>query len=141
MEHVYPEDFENSDSDVENDPVPDPAPGSPVVTHIDGVKSISFFGFVNSLDVSCRASIHRLCYAAYHDSERTAPFLEHTQERARGLGAYHYSERTVPLPFHPQERAREPSNLSYWQWYRTTVVRVGESLLEKVRARKAKRTK
>jgi hypothetical protein len=52
MEHVNPDDYETSDSEVENDPAPDPAPGSPIVTHIDGVKSISFFGFVNDLDVS-----------------------------------------------------------------------------------------
>lgn len=115
MEHVSPDDYETSDSEVENDPVPDPAPGCPVVTHIDGVKSVSFFGFVNDLDVSYGAIIHRLCYAAYHNSERTAPFSEQSQETAR-----------------------EPGDLSYWQWYRTMVVRVGESLLQRFGARKAK---
>jgi hypothetical protein len=45
VEHVNPDDYETSDSEVKNDPVPDPAQGSPVVTHIDGFKSISSSGF------------------------------------------------------------------------------------------------
>ena len=64
-----PEEEEDSDSD-ERDPIPQP--GSPVMVHLDENKSISFFGFVNSLDVSFGAIILRLCYAAQH-FRRTPP--------------------------------------------------------------------
>jgi hypothetical protein len=53
---------------MEDDEPPTPGSGSPVVTHIDddGLKSVSYFGFVNGLDVSYGHIILRLCYAAHH---------------------------------------------------------------------------
>jgi hypothetical protein len=57
-EHIDPADYEP-------DPVPLPNPGSPVTTYIEGgAKSVSYFGFVNSLDVSFGAIMFKLCYAA-----------------------------------------------------------------------------
>jgi hypothetical protein len=65
MEHVNPDDYE-PDSDDEDPQPPKPQPGSPVTTFIEHGKSVSYFGFVNSSDVSYGAIILRLCYAAYH---------------------------------------------------------------------------
>jgi hypothetical protein len=50
----------------EPDPIPRVEPGSPVITHIADNKSLSYFGFANSLDVSYGAIILRLCFAAQH---------------------------------------------------------------------------
>jgi hypothetical protein len=72
-EYVNPSDYEASDSDCMNDPVPDPSPGSPVVMVTQGDRSVSYFGFVNPLDVPYGAIILRLCYASYHESGQTAP--------------------------------------------------------------------
>ena len=68
-EYLNPADYDYSDSDMEDDEPPTPGSGSPVVTHIDddGLKSVSYFGFVNGLDVSYGHIILRLCYAAHHN--------------------------------------------------------------------------
>ena len=41
--------------------------GSPVVVKIDGKRSVSYFGFVNNMDISFGAIILRLCYASSYD--------------------------------------------------------------------------
>ena len=58
VQYVDPEDYEEE--------IPDPIPGSPVVCHIDGDRAVSYFGFVNSLDIDYGSVILRLCYAAQH---------------------------------------------------------------------------
>jgi hypothetical protein len=66
-EYVDPRDYEDESSDEEGGGrVPPPSPGSPVVCSVVGNKSVSYFGFVNDLDVSYGAIILRLCYAAQH---------------------------------------------------------------------------
>lgn len=65
-ENINPDDYEDSD------PIPQPSPGSAIVTHLEGTKSISYFGFVNSLDVSYGAIVLRLCYAADHANPEQA---------------------------------------------------------------------
>ncbi|GKZ01325.1 hypothetical protein MPSEU_001083500 [Mayamaea pseudoterrestris] len=62
-ECVDPTDYEGED----DDEMPAPSPGSPALAHIDGNKSVSYFGFVNSLDVSYGAIMYRLCFAAEFD--------------------------------------------------------------------------
>lgn len=61
-EYMCPEDYE--DEEDYPDGAPPPTPGSPVVTSLGDSKSISYFGFVNSLDVSFGAIMLKLCYAA-----------------------------------------------------------------------------
>ena len=61
IEHQYPGDYEDEE-DYPDGPPP-PAPGSPVVMKTEGNKSVSYFGFVNILDVNYGAIIIRLCYA------------------------------------------------------------------------------
>jgi hypothetical protein len=69
MEHVDPRDYEDEWSDDESDtpraPRP-PSPGSPVVCSLQGDRSVSYFGFMNSWDLSYGAIVLRLCYAAQH---------------------------------------------------------------------------
>jgi hypothetical protein len=91
VEHVDPRDYGDEYSSDEDDaqmsgvrpaPVPPPpSPGSPVVCSIQGGKSASYFGFVNSLDVSYGAIVLtvRLCYAAQH----AAAGIAHRTEAAR----------------------------------------------------------
>ena len=67
VEVVNPEDFEDDyedDAELEADTTPEPNPGSPIVTHFDGYKCLSYFGFVNSADINFGAVILRLCYAS-----------------------------------------------------------------------------
>lgn len=61
-EYQYPENYEDEE-DYPDGPPP-PQPGSPVVTALKGSKSVSYFGFVNPLDVSYGAILLKLCYAA-----------------------------------------------------------------------------
>jgi hypothetical protein len=61
----YKDELEDEDSDYDQG-IPTPSPGSPVLTSIDGNRSVSYYGFVNPLDVSHGAIILRLCYAAMH---------------------------------------------------------------------------
>ena len=53
-EYINPADYQydGDDSDVEDDPVPEPSPGSPVVVRVRGNKSVAYCGFVNSCAVS-----------------------------------------------------------------------------------------
>jgi hypothetical protein len=51
------------DDSEDDDPPPVPQPGSPVIVSIVGGRCVSYFGFVNGLDVSYGAIILRLCYA------------------------------------------------------------------------------
>jgi hypothetical protein len=63
------EDVEEDDEEESEEEAPRaPQPGSPVITHIEENRCISFFGFVNSLDVSWGAIIHRLCFAAQYNT-------------------------------------------------------------------------
>mmetsp|Transcript_30649 Transcript_30649/g.50632 ORF Transcript_30649/g.50632 Transcript_30649/m.50632 type:complete len:334 (+) Transcript_30649:20-1021(+) len=107
-EYVNPADYED-DSDYEDGP-PAPNPGSPVVTAVRGNKSVSYFGFVNSMDVSYGAIILRLCYAAQHSSNAAAGAVGERDEAAS-------TERAAAL------EADDPQ-LSYWEWYVALVVRV-----------------
>lgn len=67
VEYVDPRDYEDESSDEDGGGrVPPPSPGSPVVCSVVGNKSVSYFGFVNPLDVSYGAIMLRLCYAAQH---------------------------------------------------------------------------
>jgi hypothetical protein len=66
VEYHDPRDYEDESSDEEGNRVPPPGPGSPVVCSVMGNKSVSYFGFVNSGDVSYGAIVLRLCYAAQH---------------------------------------------------------------------------
>jgi len=60
---------EHQDSEVDYDDVeeypygPPPPSGSPIVTALRDHKSVSYFGFVNPLDVSYSAILLKLCYA------------------------------------------------------------------------------
>ena len=56
-----------SDSDIEDDPVPEPSTDSPVVVHFGATGGcISYFGFVNIVDVSLFGAIMlRLVNAAH----------------------------------------------------------------------------
>lgn len=61
-EYINPDDYDLEEDEI----IPDPSPGSPVLTHIaDGQKSVSYYSFVNPLDVSRGAIVLRLCYAAF----------------------------------------------------------------------------
>lgn len=60
-EHQHPEDYEDEE-DFPNGPPP-PEPGSPFATVMRGSRSVSYFGFVNPLDVSYGAILLKLCYA------------------------------------------------------------------------------
>jgi hypothetical protein len=51
------------DDSEDDDPPPVPQPGSPVIVSSVGGRCVSYFGFVNGLDVSYGAIILRLCYA------------------------------------------------------------------------------
>jgi len=78
-ENINPDDYDDEDSD----PIPQPSPGSAIVTHLAGSKSISYFGFVNSLDVSYGAIVLRLCYAADHANPEQAIQAARTAGKAR----------------------------------------------------------
>jgi hypothetical protein len=70
VEFIDPADYEDSDSDGEDDPVPEPNTDSPVVVHFGAAGGcISYFGFVNSLDVSYGAIMLRLVNAAHYNHE------------------------------------------------------------------------
>ena len=60
-EYLCPEDYEDEE-DYPDGPPP-PTPGSPVITSLGEAKSVSYFGFVNPLDVSYGAILLKLCYA------------------------------------------------------------------------------
>lgn len=60
-EYLCPEDYEDEE-DYPDGPPP-PKPGSPVITSLGEGKSVSYFGFLNPLDVSYGAILLKLCYA------------------------------------------------------------------------------
>lgn len=68
-ELIEEEEEETDESDDNaDDTVPTPQPGSPVITYMNENRCcISYFGFVNPLDVSYGAIIHRLCYAGQYN--------------------------------------------------------------------------
>jgi len=71
-EYLCPEDYEDEE-DYPDGPPP-PTPGSPVITFLGDSKSVSYFGFVNPLDVSYGAIMLKLCYAkAPHHSPTPSP--------------------------------------------------------------------
>lgn len=61
IEYIDPADYEDSDSDYEPERVPQPSPDTPIAVHFgDNGGSVSYFGFVNPLDVSYGAIMLRL---------------------------------------------------------------------------------
>lgn len=78
VEHIDPADYEWSDSDSggresapEPSRLPEPNTESPVVVHFGNNGCISYFGFVNSLDVSYGAILHRLANVTYGNQANT----------------------------------------------------------------------
>jgi ribonuclease HI len=65
-EYQHPEDYEDEEDFPDGPPPPDP--GSPVVTLLGKDKSVSYFGFVNPLDVSYGSILLKLCYARLQSS-------------------------------------------------------------------------
>ncbi|KAL7546412.1 hypothetical protein ACHAWF_009749 [Thalassiosira exigua] len=57
-------DFEDEEDYPDGPPPPEPEPGSAAVSAIRGSKSVSYFGFVNPLDVDYGSILLKLCYAA-----------------------------------------------------------------------------
>jgi len=78
-EYLCPEDYEDEE-DYPDGPPP-PTPGSPVITSLGESKSVSYFGFANSLDVSYGAILLKLCYAkAPHHSPTSSSSIAETKE-------------------------------------------------------------
>ena len=115
-EYINPADYED-DSDYEDGP-PAPSPGSPVVTVLRNNKSVSYFGFANTLDVSYGAIILRLCYAAQHNDP----------DSGEQIGASHND----PDSSEPQIGARDANDdgyqPTYMEWYSALVVRMFDNL-------------
>ncbi|KAL7492939.1 hypothetical protein ACHAWT_003336 [Skeletonema menzelii] len=78
-EYLCPEDYEDEE-DYPDGPPP-PTPGSTVITSLGESKSVSYFGFANSLDVSYGAILLKLCYAkAPHHSPTSSSSIAETKE-------------------------------------------------------------
>ncbi|EJK63650.1 hypothetical protein THAOC_15677 [Thalassiosira oceanica] len=60
VEYLDPRDYD--DEEDYPDGIPPPAPGSPVVMNLKGARSVSYFGFVNPLDVPYGPILLKLCH-------------------------------------------------------------------------------
>ncbi|KAL7540145.1 hypothetical protein ACHAXR_009892 [Thalassiosira sp. AJA248-18] len=94
VEHQFPENYEDEE-DFPDGPPP-PEPGSPVVTSLGDSKSVSYFGFVNPLDVSYGAILLKLCHAQRSSDQTTMTKAQSKEGEEKKVRVPRKKLQTVP---------------------------------------------